>query len=173
MFTSPPTDALHRAAPGLPVVLYDGACAFCVAQAERVRRLGRGRVRVRPLQDALDELPWLDPEALVRALHLVDRDGRAYAGAAAIVRLLRLTRPWLTPLLVAYHAPGVRQLADAAYAFVAARRYRIAGRTDDACASGACGMPSRDRDGARGTRGVSRGGRDGAGPATAVDHGRG
>jgi len=143
-----PTAAqLASAAPHLPVVLYDGACAFCTAQAARVARLSLGRIAVRPLQQALDDVPWVDPEAAVRALHLVDRDGRTYAGAAAVVRLMRLTRPALGALLP-YHLPGVRKLADAAYAFVAARRYAIAGHVDPAengCVSGACGVPWAER----------------------------
>ena len=137
-----PTRAeLDRAAPQLPLVLYDGACVFCTAQAERVRRIAGGRLRVAPLQTALADVPWVDPEEAVKALQLVDRDGRSYAGAAAVVRLLRLTRPVLGLLALPYHLPGVRWLADRAYDAVAARRYAIAGRTDDGCVDGACGVP--------------------------------
>ena len=143
------TDAeLAAAAPHLPVVLYDGACIFCTAQAARVARVSRGKIAVRPLQQALDDVPWVDPDAAAQALHLVDRDGRTYVGAAAIVRLLRLTRPMLGALLLPYHLPGVRQLAEAAYAFVAARRYAIAGRVkpaEDGCVNGACGVPWAER----------------------------
>ena len=146
---SPPAGAdLAAAAPALPVVLYDGACVFCTAQAERVKRISGGRIAVRPLQEALRDVPWVDPDRAIQALHLVDRDGRSYAGAAAIVRLLRLTRPLLGLLVLPYHLPGVRWLAERAYAFVASRRYAIAGRTDaadDGCASGACGVPWADR----------------------------
>jgi predicted DCC family thiol-disulfide oxidoreductase YuxK len=143
----PPTPAeLAAAAPRLPIVLYDGACAFCTAQAERVRRIARGRLRVEPLQTALADVPWVDPDDAIRALHLVDRDGRGYAGAAAIVRLLRITRPALGVLLLPYHLPGIRALADRAYALVAARRYVLRG--DGACASGSCGVPWTERGGA-------------------------
>jgi len=144
-----PTAAqLASAAPHLPVVLYDGACAFCTAQAARVARLSRGRIAVRPLQQALNDVPWVDPDAAVRALHVVDRDGRTYAGAAAVVRLLRLTRPVLGALLLPYHLPGVLQLTEAAYALVAARRYTIACHVDPAengCVSGACRVPWDER----------------------------
>ncbi len=143
-----PTE-LTNAASQLPAVLYDGACPFCRAQAERVRRFA-GPVAVEPLQRALDRLPWLDPDEAVTALHLVDRDGRTYAGAAAIVRLMRLTRPWFGALLLPYHLPGVRQLADRAYAAVAARRYRLPGvaaRDADGCGDGACGVPWTARNG--------------------------
>jgi len=137
-----PTRAeLAAATPRLPLALYDGDCVFCTAQAERARRLSGGRLRIAPLQTALADVPWVDPEEAVKALQLVDRDGRVYAGAAAVVRLLRLTRPALGLLALPYHLPGVRWLADRAYDTVAARRYAIAGRTDDGCADGACGVP--------------------------------
>ncbi len=132
-------------------MLYDGACVFCRAQAERVRRIAGGRLRVEPLQAELAALPWVDPDDAIRALQLVDRDGRSYAGAAAIVRLVRLTRPWLGWLLLPYHLPGIRFLAERAYAFVADRRYAIAGRVPegaaDGCIDGACGVPWATRGG--------------------------
>ncbi len=142
MFTSMPSPEQHAAAaPHLPLVLFDGACGFCTAQAERVRRLSGGRVRVRPLQEALADVPWVDPDEAIRALHLIDRDGRSYAGAAAIVRLLRLTRPLLGLLVLPYHLPGVRHLADRAYTIVASRRSGLGGGRDAACATGLCDVP--------------------------------
>ena len=148
--TDPPAGAdLAAAAASLPVVLYDGACVFCTAQAQRVKRISCGRIAVRPLQEALADVPWVDPDEAIESLHLVDRDGRSYAGAAAVVRLLRLTRPVLGVLALPYHLPGLRWLAERAYAFVANRRYAIAGRSDavddDACATGACGVPWAER----------------------------
>jgi len=137
-----PTPAeLAAAEPHLPLALYDGDCVFCTAQAERARRLSGGRLRIAPLQTALADVPWVDPEEAVKALQLVDRDGRVYAGAAAVVRLLRVTRPVLGLLVLPYHLPGVRWLAERAYDAVAARRYAIAGRTDEGCLDGACGVP--------------------------------
>ena len=67
---------LRTAPPGRNVVLYDGHCKFCTAQASRLAALAR-----------------------------------------------------------AYYVPGIRQLADGIYAFIAARRYRIMGR---AVAAGEC-----------------------------------
>ena len=118
----PDPDALAAARDRLPVLLYDGGCGFCGQLALTARRLARGRVRVEPLQRALADVPWVDADAAMRALHLVDRDGRAYAGAGAIVRLVRIARPWWGVLLLPYHLPGLRHLADLAYAAVAARR---------------------------------------------------
>jgi hypothetical protein len=66
-------------------------------------------------------------------------------------------------LALAYHLPGVRWLADRAYDAVAARRYAIAGRTDDGCADGACGVPWAAR------RGAARQGAASTGAAKAAD----
>jgi len=131
--TRPAPADVDQAGPDLPLLLYDGDCAFCTAQAERARRLGGGRVRVEPLQSGLARVPWLPREEALQALQLVDRDGRAYAGAAAIVRLLRLTRPVLGTLALGYHLPGVRWLAERAYAWVAARRHAIGPCDDGGC----------------------------------------
>jgi len=161
---APAPAELARAAPRLPLALYDGDCVFCTAQAERARRLSGGRLRIAPLQTALADVPWVDPEEAVKALQLVDRDGRVYAGAAAVVRLLRLTRPLLGMLALAYHLPGVRWLADRAYDAVAARRYAIAGRTDDGCADGVCGVPWAARQGAARPGAAHAADQDPAGP---------
>lgn len=118
----PDPAALAAARDRLPLLLYDGGCGFCSRLASTARRLARDRVRVEPLQHALAEVPWVDPADAMRALQLVDRDGHTYAGAGAIVRLLRIARPAVGALLLPYHLPGVRQLADRAYAAVAARR---------------------------------------------------
>lgn len=145
MATRPPTASeLAAARPHLPLALYDGACVFCTTQAERARRIAAGRVRVEPLQASLALVPWVDPDDALDALHLVDRDGRSYAGAAAIVRLVRLAHPVLGVALLPYHLPGVRWLAERAYAAVARRRYAIAGR-HDGCGSGTCGVPWAER----------------------------
>ncbi len=138
---------LERARHTLPLVLYDGACRFCTAQARNVRALAGGRVHVRPLQEALRELPWVDPDEAVAALTLVREDGRTAAGARAIVELLRLARPLLGALASLYYLPGLRQLVDRGYDFVAARRYALFGTTPDheRCDDGACGVPWTER----------------------------
>ena len=144
MATRTPSPAeLQRAGPGLPVVLYDGACRFCTRQALSVRRLAGERVHVRPLQEVLGELPWLDPDEAATALTLVRRDGSTFRGAQAIVELLRIARPALGWLASLYYLPGLRQLADAGYRSVAARRYALFGTTPDhaPCGDGACRVP--------------------------------
>jgi predicted DCC family thiol-disulfide oxidoreductase YuxK len=130
--TAPPPD-------GAPVVLYDGACALCTRQAGNLARLARGRVRAEALQTALPRFPGLSEAEALREIKLVAADGRVYGGADALVRLVNLGRPLLGKLLYPYYLPGVRQLADAAYGWVARNRYRLFGRAD-ACEGGSCAL---------------------------------
>ena len=129
-----------RSVPGTaPVLLYDGTCAFCRAQAARARRWAGTRVRVVPLQTALAEFPWVDAEGGGRAVLLIDRYGHRYAGAAAVVHLVRIVRPGLAPLLALYRLPLVRALAERVYDFVAVRRYRLGTAINGPCGDGTCG----------------------------------
>jgi predicted DCC family thiol-disulfide oxidoreductase YuxK len=59
---------------------------------------------------------------------LIMADGRVYGGAAAINRALGYVW-WGWPALWLYYLPGLRQLQDAAYRWVARNRYRFPGVT--------------------------------------------
>jgi predicted DCC family thiol-disulfide oxidoreductase YuxK len=120
------------------VLLFDGRCRLCRAQAERLERLGGDRVRVRPLQEALRDYPQLNEADALREMKLVDSNGRVYGGAEALVRLVRHGHPSLGRLMLVYYLPGIRWLADRSYAWVARNRYRIWGRVEDACEDDAC-----------------------------------
>jgi len=119
-----------------PVLLYDGHCRFCIAQAERLRRWTGDRIRMVSFRDAgvLARYPSLTTDDCERAMQLVLPDGRVTAGAAAAARALAL-RPTLAPLAALYFVPGIRQLVDAAYRVVARNRFRLGGKvcTDEAC----------------------------------------
>ena len=114
------------------VVLFDGACVFCRRSAERLRRwIGHDQdVSFRSFRDpgVLAIAPDLTEAECERALQLVEPDGRVYPGAEAIARLLA-RRP-LGKLALAYYLPGLRQLIDVAYAWVARNRFRLRGRDD-------------------------------------------
>jgi predicted DCC family thiol-disulfide oxidoreductase YuxK len=133
----------RTAPPGRYVVLYDGACRFCSAAAQRLAALARrGTVEMVNFQSpgALDRFPGVSHAACMQAMHLVTPDGRLYRGAEAGVRALA-TRRFPGWLAYAYYLPGLRQLFDRLYAFVAARRYRLMGRTAAAeCDGGTCAL---------------------------------
>ncbi|HEY8430632.1 MAG TPA: DUF393 domain-containing protein [Sandaracinaceae bacterium] len=133
------------AAPARPVVLYDGHCRFCKAQMKNLLRLARpGAIEPLSFQDegVLDRFEGLTYDACMEAMHLVTPDGRTYRGMEAAVRALA-TRPILGLYAWLYYLPGVRQLLDAAYRWVAKRRYAIAGRTPE-CEDGACAVHLRE-----------------------------
>jgi predicted DCC family thiol-disulfide oxidoreductase YuxK len=119
-----------------PALVYDGRCRFCVDQATRLAGWLGDRVRLESFRDpgVIASHPGLTEEACDRALQLVEPDGTIHAGAAAVARALRL-RPLLAPAGWLYDLPGVRQLADAAYAAIARNRFRLRGEvcSDDAC----------------------------------------
>lgn len=125
----------HMATP-TPVLIYDGRCRFCVAQAQRLQRWTRGRVRLESFRDpgVIARYPGLTPEQCEQAVQLVEPDGRISGGAEAIARTLRLN-PAFVPLSWLYHLPVLRQAADRLYALVARNRFRLRAATclDDAC----------------------------------------
>lgn len=114
-----------------PIVLFDGECRFCNGTVGFiVDRDPKGVFRFLPLQspmaaDLLERsgLPTRDFDTVV----LVEGE-RAYVRSTAILRIARRLRwPWpiVSALLVI-----PRFLRDAAYRFVAKRRFRWFGRED-------------------------------------------
>jgi len=83
----------------------------------------------------LERFPRLTYEACMRAIQLVTPDGRVLQASEAVVAVL-LTRGWICAWARLYYVPGLRQLVDLAYAWIARNRYRFFGRA--ACDEGAC-----------------------------------
>ena len=133
-----PAIATERTAPpGRWVVLYDGLCKFCTAQANNLLRVApKGTIELLSFQDSgvLDAFPGVTYDACMRSMHLVAPDGRVYEGAEAIMQAVA-RRGVLLPLARLYYLPGLRLLADSIYALVAANRYRLMGK---AVAAGEC-----------------------------------
>jgi len=128
--------------PGRYVVLYDGHCRFCAAQAQRLLRwAGRNALDLVSFQDpgALDRFPEITHAACMAAMHLITPDGRVFRGFEAAVRALA-TRPVLGQIAWLYYVPGIRQLCDWIYRRIAANRYRLMGKAIAAgeCAEGTC-----------------------------------
>lgn len=111
-----------------PVLVYDGRCRFCVAQARRLDRWLGGRVRIESFRDpgVLAKYPGLSEERCEEALQLVFPDGRIAGGAEAVSRALRLS-PLLAPAGWLYEIGPLRRALDAGYALVARNRFRLGG----------------------------------------------
>ncbi len=112
------------------VVLFDGHCPFCSAQARRLTHWATRDVIIetRDFQEphALDAFPSLTQAACMAAMKLVASDGHIYSGAEAVARLLMTRRFGF--LAFVYYMPVVRWLCERAYRFVSKRRYAIAKR---------------------------------------------
>ncbi len=130
-------------APAQDVVLFDGLCRICTQGAKSLRAwVTPDEVELVSFRDdgVLARFPGLTAERCEAAMQVVRRDGRVFEGAEAIVQVLR--HRLLGKLTFAYYAPGLRQLADALYQYVARRRFKIAGRTG-ACVDGTCQLHDR------------------------------
>jgi predicted DCC family thiol-disulfide oxidoreductase YuxK len=120
-------------------VLFDGDCRFCTRSAHDIqRRFGRDRVAIRNFQEpgALDAYSGVTHEAAMKRLHVVRQDGRVFAGAEAVARLVAGVR-FIGWLAFVYYVPGLRQLADLAYSYIAKHRYKLFGKTER-CDGGTC-----------------------------------
>lgn len=124
-------------------LLFDGNCRLCTEGSRRILRLARpGAVELLDFQQpgVLERFPGLTHDACMREIKLVNPEGRVSGGLEAIVAVLT-TRPVLGAWAYLYYVPGLRELSDLAYAWVARNRYRFMGRSE--CSSDACALHLR------------------------------
>ena len=123
----------------LPVLVFDGDCAFCTRSARLAARLVGSRADVVAGQFLdLDDL-GLTPAQVDAALQWVELDGAVSSGHLAIAALLRRAGlPWSIPgRLLTW--PVISALAARVYRWVAANRDRMPGGT------AACAVPAAER----------------------------
>lgn len=126
------------------VIVYDGACRFCLWSVGRIRRLDvRGQFEYVPRQaDGVEaRFPKLAASDFNTGLRLVLRRDTVYVGADAVYEIYRRMPPfhrvaWL------YRVPGLHRVFRMGYALVARSRH-LFGRV--ACEAGTCGTPYGDR----------------------------
>lgn len=127
--------------PDTDVVVFDGQCRFCRRQVDLLRRLDIGgpRLTYLSLHDhrVAERYPDLSHDQLMEQMYVVDRHGRRHGGSTAVRYLSRrLPLLWIAaPIL---HFPGSAGLWRRLYQELAKRRYRLAGKTGDACSGDAC-----------------------------------
>ena len=126
--------------PQADIVIFDGHCKFCTDQVKKLACWDKNGRRLVFLSlhdpEVAKRFPDLSYDQLMEKMHLVNRHGRQYEGAAAFryltTRLPRLY--WLAPLL---YLPFSMPLWSWGYRQIAKRRYWM-GQTEDVCDSGAC-----------------------------------
>jgi predicted DCC family thiol-disulfide oxidoreductase YuxK len=91
----------------------------------------KGRIAVEPWQAIPDVMAaqGLTAEDGLTQAWFVHEDGRLTGGAAAVNDALRYVW-WARPFTFLYHLPGLKQLEDWLYVWVANNRYRLPGSTN-------------------------------------------
>lgn len=112
--------------PGAAVVIYDGNCQMCQRQVRRLAAWdSHHKLAFLSLHDprVAERYPDLTHDALMRAMVVVDPQGRRHVGAAGI-RYLSTQMPRLYLLAPLLHIPGTLPLWQWFYQQIAKRRYR-------------------------------------------------
>lgn len=109
------------------IVFFDGVCGLCDRVVAVLARADRGRrLRFAPLQGATAAARLPPAEAAPESL-VVLAGGVAYRQSAAVLAILdRLGGPWRVLAVALRLVPGA--VRDAAYRWVAGRRYRWFGQ---------------------------------------------
>jgi predicted DCC family thiol-disulfide oxidoreductase YuxK len=117
----------------VPILVYDGDCAFCSASVRFGRRLLRTSARWEPWQFLDLAALGITAEQAREAVQWVAPDGSVSAGPVAIAELLRSSgRGWAVAGWI-LRRPPVVWLAWPAYRLIARNRHRLPGGTP-ACA---------------------------------------
>ena len=108
--------------PTVPLVVFDGDCAFCRQWVARWDSITGAAVEYRPYQEVAGRFPEIG-EALFRArVWLIEPDGRASGGARAVTRLYALAGIMRWPFWLMAHVPFFAALAEMIYNLVARHR---------------------------------------------------
>ncbi len=123
--------------PDRNVVIWDGQCVFCRSQVHRLYALDwTRRLAFISLHDVRvgQRYPELTYDQLMDQMWVIGTSGGRYGGADAI-RYLSLIMPSLYPAAPLLYLPFAMPIWRRLYAWVAKRRYKIAGK---ACEGGTC-----------------------------------
>lgn len=105
-----------------PLLIYDGECNFCCRWISRWKILTGDRVDYAPASEAAARFPQITQKQFEASVWLIEPDGRAFGGAAAVFRALGSV-PGKWWLLWAYEKiPGMAPVSEAFYRFVTRRR---------------------------------------------------
>lgn len=120
------------------IALYDGQCEICQAGVSWIRALDRdGAIACTALQDGpVEQLhPELREDDCLAQLHVVETGtGRIHVGWDAVLRIAA-ELPALRGASAVARQPGLRNLGDRAYRWVAANRSQLSARRGGVCHS--------------------------------------
>ena len=123
-------------------VLYDAQCPLCLKSVALLKRLDwLGRLTYVNARDR-EHLPAsdapLDAARLLQEMHLLTPDGRRLYHGFAALRWIAWRLPLLWPVAPLLYIPGVPQLGQRLYLWIARNRFRLV-----PCHGGVCTLPPR------------------------------
>ena len=140
MSVDPPLDPSSDRPITLPLLVFDGDCAFCSSSVRAATRWIRRMPMAAPHQFTDLERLGLTAEECEREVQYVDSDRSIHRGADAVSALLKdAGRGWRV-LGAAMQLPGIHWLSGVVYRWVARNRHRLPGGTP------ACGLADRAGD---------------------------
>jgi len=110
-----------------PLLIYDGDCAFCQYSVEYSAALTGSRIRYRPYQQILAQIPYLDESRCRTAIQWIQGEHH-HSGARAAFECLALGADRTLWLWLYLRVPGFAPISEALYRWVARHRvgvYRI------------------------------------------------
>lgn len=108
--------------PDRPVLVYDGACAFCRRWVSRLARVTGERLETIAYQDAGARFPEIAPGRFAEAVHLREPGGRWSRGAEAALLALAAAPGWSGPARAYSRWRWFAVAAEAIYRWVARHR---------------------------------------------------
>jgi predicted DCC family thiol-disulfide oxidoreductase YuxK len=112
------------------VLFFDGNCGMCTRSVYFIKRLDRtGDLEIVPFQQAGSaERLGIDPSRFSESSWWLDPSGEVYGSAEGMNAALSAALGTRLPLLFC-RIPGVHQVQDAVYRWIANHRYRFPGTT--------------------------------------------
>lgn len=125
--------------PGLPAVVYDGECPFCLKQIARIKRRdcnGAFEYVSRQTDGIELRFPKLAEGDFDSGMRLVHSDQSISVGADAVYEIARRLHGWRR-LAWLYRVPIIQGVLRGVYGWIAKNRYRLA----KTCERGTCELP--------------------------------
>ncbi len=107
-----------------PLLIYDGACDFCLQWVTRWREMTGDKVEYQPFQEVAHFFPDIELDRFESAVQLLDTDETLYSGAHAVFRLLTISgsNRWRFVRWLYDRVPAFARLTENTYAWVSAKR---------------------------------------------------
>lgn len=130
-------------------VVYDGTCKLCIGTVGKLKELRSNAELVFVPAQSLGEVDFRVPGIeraretdLYEKMHVADEQGRLYAGADGVIRIMRTIKGFRL-LAALYRLPGMSRAGDLLYRYIAKRRYDWFGQTEQSCSASGCALPQQ------------------------------